>query len=150
MDLLLLLALLNSKLADWYFRLGSTNAHVSHYQLYNLPCPSFTETGESDGLLLTKASAAIDSGKTPVARKLLEQLLIVPPFNPSVREVILDAVKRITAIEAARGEIARTARSALHPSAQPYQDLIDWLLFKMAGLSDAEIAGLEARYTRML
>ena len=33
------LGLLNSKLCDWYFRLGSTNAAVSHYQLYNLPCP---------------------------------------------------------------------------------------------------------------
>ena len=35
------LGLLNSKLGDWYFRLGSTNAAVSHYQLYNLPCPFF-------------------------------------------------------------------------------------------------------------
>lgn len=35
-----LLALLNSKLADWFFRLGSTNASVSHYQLYNLPAPA--------------------------------------------------------------------------------------------------------------
>jgi len=35
------LGLLNSKLVDWYFRLGSTNAAVSHYQLYNLPCPAF-------------------------------------------------------------------------------------------------------------
>lgn len=40
-DLRLILALLNSTLSDWYFRLGSTNAHVSHYQLYNLPCPRF-------------------------------------------------------------------------------------------------------------
>ena len=38
-----LLGLLNSKVSDWYFRLGSTNAHVSHYQLYNLPCPLFDD-----------------------------------------------------------------------------------------------------------
>ena len=37
------LGLLNSKLADWYFRLGSTNAAVSHYQLYNLPVPAFQD-----------------------------------------------------------------------------------------------------------
>lgn len=37
------LGLLNSKLIDWYFRLGSTNAAVSHYQAYNLPCPRFAE-----------------------------------------------------------------------------------------------------------
>jgi len=38
----LLIGLLNSKLHDWYFRLGSTNASVSHYQLYNLPSPVFS------------------------------------------------------------------------------------------------------------
>lgn len=37
-------ALLNSKLAEWYFRLGSTNAMVSEYQLRNLPCPEFNTT----------------------------------------------------------------------------------------------------------
>jgi hypothetical protein len=47
LDLNFLLALLNSKLADWYFRLGSTNAHVSHYQLYNLPCPIFADATTS-------------------------------------------------------------------------------------------------------
>ncbi len=38
-------ALLNSDLIDWYFRLGSTNAAVSHYQLLNLPCPNFNLAG---------------------------------------------------------------------------------------------------------
>src|SRR3989338_955257 len=30
------LAVLNSKMSDWFFRLGSTNAAVSHYQIHNL------------------------------------------------------------------------------------------------------------------
>jgi hypothetical protein len=33
---------------------------------------------------------------------------------------------------------------------QPYQDLIDKLLFAMAGLTEAESAGLEERLARML
>jgi hypothetical protein len=33
------------------------------------------------------------------------------------------------------GDIARTARSALDPKAQLYQDLIDRVLYRMAGLS---------------
>ena len=57
---------------------------------------------------------------------------------------------RLTAIEAARGEIARTARSALAPAAQPYQDLIDHLLYALAGLTEAETTGLEERLARML
>lgn len=38
-----LLALLNSKLIDWYFRLGSTNSKVNEYQFNNLPCPTFRD-----------------------------------------------------------------------------------------------------------
>lgn len=48
--------MLNSVFADWYFRLGSTNAAVSHYQLLNIPCPRFT---------------AIDA---PVSQALLDEL----------------------------------------------------------------------------
>src|SRR5260370_2193600 len=36
------LALLNSKLSDWFFRLQSTNAAVSHYQILDLPAPTLT------------------------------------------------------------------------------------------------------------
>ena len=34
-----ILALINSQVLDWYFRLGSTNAHVNVYQLKTLPVP---------------------------------------------------------------------------------------------------------------
>ena len=44
-----LLFVLNSTFADWYFRLGSTNAAVSHYQLLRRPQFSWTRIkGESD------------------------------------------------------------------------------------------------------
>jgi hypothetical protein len=151
MDLNILLALLNSKLSDWYFRLGSTNAHVSHYQLYNLPCLVFAG-GKTVNGASTKSDVlkAMNSGHTTKALEMLKPLCAKPPFSPLIREAIIEAVKQISAIEKARGEIARADRSALHPSAQPYQDLIDQLLYRMAGLSDAEIAGLEERYAKML
>ena len=38
-----LLALLNSAVFDWFFRLSSTNAAVSHYQIYQLPVPAIEE-----------------------------------------------------------------------------------------------------------
>ena len=61
----------------------------------------------------------------------------------------MELVKRITAIEAARGEIARTERSARAPAAQPCQDLIDRILHSLAGLSDTDWHGLEERLARM-
>lgn len=59
-------------------------------------------------------------------------------------------MKQIIEIEAHRGGIARTERSALDPAAQPLQNFIDELFFGMAGLSAAEVAGLKDRYSRML
>ncbi len=54
------------------------------------------------------------------------------------------------ALQAGRSDITRTARSALDPAAQPYQDLIDRLIYGMAGLTGDEVRGLEDRYARML
>ena len=59
-------------------------------------------------------------------------------------------VQRIIDIESTRGEIARTDRSALDPKAQPLQDLLDRMLYRMAGLTDEEAGGLEERLARML
>jgi hypothetical protein len=60
------------------------------------------------------------------------------------------AIQRIMTLDADRGEIARTERPALDPAAQPYQDLIDQLLYGMAGLTSDEVKGLEERYFRMM
>jgi hypothetical protein len=38
----------------------------------------------------------------------------------------------------------------LAPKTQPYQDLIDRILYRMAGLTDAEAQGLEKRLEGML
>jgi len=93
---------------------------------------------------------AMNTGDTTKVLDLLKPLCAEPPFSLAIREVIIEAVKQISAIEKSRGEIARADRSALHPSAQPYQDLVDQLLYRMAGLTDAEIVGLEERYAKML
>lgn len=147
----LMLALLNSKLADWYFRLGSTNAHVSHYQLYNLPCPIFAEGLDPVGANIeSQALGALQKGDVNKVLRLLQPLLETPPFRPAVRTVMVETVNRISALEAERGKITRTARSALAPAAQPYQDLIDRLLYGLAGLTAAEATGLEKRLATML
>jgi hypothetical protein len=144
----LLLGLLNSKLADWYFRLGSTNASVSHYQLYNLPAPHFVlKPGEAE---VAGFAAALNASKWDHALGLVEPLLAKPPFPANLMTCMVRLVERIAKIEAERGDIARTDRSALAPKAQPYQDLIDRMLYRMAGLSDDEAAGLERRLATML
>jgi len=142
----LLLGLLNSRLSDWYFRLGSTNSKVNEYQFNNLPCPVF---GPDDGRNETEALSLLASGDFEGAFRELQPALEEPPFSPAIQAVVIEAVNRISAIEADRGEIARVERSALAPTAQPYQDFIDRLFFAMAGLTDDEARALAERHARM-
>lgn len=146
-----LLALLNSKMADWYFRLGSTNAAVSHYQLYNLPCPRFASTFVSaERSLEDDAMDALSRDDLSLVFKVVEPILEKHPYSIVIQNVISEASKKIIEIEVERGDIPRAARSALDPKAQPYQDLIDRLFYVMAGLSEAESSAIEDRLSRML
>jgi hypothetical protein len=64
--------------------------------------------------------------------------------------VLVEAVKTVAAIESQRGQIARTERSSLDPASQPFQDLIDRLLYDMAGLQASEVKALDLRLGLML
>ena len=59
------------------------------------------------------------------------------------------AYQRIIGSETSRAN-ARTDSLALEPKAQLLQDLLDHMIYRMAGLTDADIAGLESRLARML
>jgi hypothetical protein len=144
-----LIALLNSKLLDWFFRLGSTNAQINDYQLISLPFPGI-DSGRPCDADVVRFCDALGRGQYSEAFQAIEDLIAVPPFPATVRECIVHLVNRIIEIEADRGEIARSERSSLSPAAQPHQDLLDRMVYRMAGLSDEEIAGLEDRLARML
>lgn len=90
------------------------------------------------------------AGRTDMAFATVEPLTVSAPFSPAVRDALCEAVRQIEAVEAGRGEISRSARSALAPAAQPFQDFIDRVLFRLAGLTDAEAAGLVHRLGKML
>jgi len=149
LPLIVVLAILNSKLTDWYFRLGSTNASVSHYQLYNLPAPAFSST-KPPGSELPTFPAALERQEWNQAFAVIEPMLAQPPFPPSAMHCMTRLVDEIIRIESVRGHIARSERSALAPEAQPFQDLINRILYRMAGLTDAEAADLERRLAVML
>lgn len=146
-----LLGLLNSKLADWYFRLGSTNSKVNEYQFNNLPCPVFAKAGtSSDRQFFNRARSLVRDGDLDEFLSLIGPRVITPPFSPVIADIIGEIVSVITEVEVRRGEIPRAARSSLADGAQRYQDLIDELFYAMAGLTREEAEGLEARLTEML
>ncbi len=113
---LFLLGLLNSRLSDWYFRLGSTNSKVNEYQFNNLPCPQVAaERANGEAKRQKAAESALAAGRPEEALDLLRPLLAKPPFSPAVQEIIVAAVQRIMALEADRGDIARTERLGPRP-----------------------------------
>ena len=147
-----LIALLNSKLLDWYFRLGSTNSKVNEYQFNNLPCPVFsTDRREIDAVLANRVVRHIDEAQLDAAfDELATHALGTPPFPQGVADVLAVLVSRIEEYERQRGEISRRERARLADPAQPLQNLIDRILFALAGLTAEESAQLEMRLATML
>ncbi len=144
-------ALLNSDLADWYFRLGSTNAAVSHYQLYNLPCPNFDRSAsERSEPIITEGQQIIHKGDINRLEHYMGGLIDQAPFDAAIPAIIEAIVDRIIESERVRGEILRSARSKLCPESQNWQDLIDRTLARMAGISEEEHAQLRERLDVML
>lgn len=145
-----LLVLLNSKLVDWYFRLGSTNSKVNEYQFNNLPCPVFRDKPDrGDGALTAEVQKLLETDVSAIP-DVLEPYLGKGPFSPATRDALEQLARRIQAAEQGRGAISRHDRAHLSPDAQPYQNAIDLILFRMAGLSERDIAGIEDRLARML
>jgi len=145
---LLLLALLNSKLLDWYFRLGSTNSKVNEYQFNNLPCPIFSPSSTlQDRPAIFRA---LERRNFDLAVQLLLPTLNVAPFSMGVVDVIAWAVTKIDEAERERGVVNKRARAALADESQPYQNFIDHILFVMAGFSEPEEAALERRLAEMM
>ncbi len=149
-DLEIILAVLNSRLIEWYFRLGSTNAHVSQYQLRNLPFPVFAASVPTPARLIEQFRRAVETGNWAEAQLVVNPLLAEPPFAAPLMQCMKLLTLTIIDIESGRGQIGRTERSALDPHAQPLQDLLDHMIYRMAGLTDDDIAGLEERLARML
>ena len=93
--------------------------------------------------------ALIDSEPSAIP-KVLESGWSEAPFSPAARDVLGQLATRIGTLEKQRGTISRQDRSHLCDEAQAHQDAIDLILFRMAGLSEKDIAGIEERLATML
>jgi Eco57I restriction-modification methylase len=148
LDLDFLLALLNSRLIDWYFTIGSTNSKINEYQFNNLPCPAFQTPTANDEVLWKRISAVIDDDPRAVIG-ILGSGFGAGPFNPMIERSIIHLSRRIQAIETGRPSVSRAARSHLDSRAQPLQDAIDALLFALVGFGAADVTGLSSRLDAM-
>ncbi len=142
----MLLILLNSNISDWYFRLGSTNNAVSHYQIYNLIAPSvqkveinnnfksLLENEDWEGLLISLKNACDGSGIMPI----------------QVMDSLISLCKRIMIIEQKRKIRNRSDRSNLDNESQRLQNIIDEVLFHCYGMNNEEAMYINNRLKEML
>ena len=121
-DLDFLVALLNSTVMDWYFRLGSTNSKVNEYQFNVLPIPSLSPPEA----LSSKGENYFQERKWDDLALLLNSKTTHPgTMSVSVAEVIAAMSRTIQSIEQERVIKGRSERAKLSPESQPIQDAID-------------------------
>jgi hypothetical protein len=123
---------------------------VNEYQFNIMPCPIFSELSTPDDAAVSARARQSLENDPVTAVEILAPLYASAPFSPAAKDTIEDLSRRIRALEERRGRISRRARSTLCQEAQPYQRALDLILFRLAGLSDVEIAELEGRLERML
>ena len=148
----LVLAMLNSKFVDWYFRLGSTNAHVSHYQLTNIPCPRFRMVdGEvHDNAVLAQVRQSLAHQDFGLARDTVTTLVDTQGVSVTVQQIMAVLVQYIEQEEINRGDITRTARSHLAPGAEQAQEILDDIIFTLLKIPDRQRQHIRDRLHQML
>jgi len=145
-DLDLLLALLNSRMLDWYFRLGSTNSKVNEYQFNALPVPTISGSGPS-----IDCKPLLKTGQWEELTELLCAACTEPGVMPKpVADALTVMSRQIQVIEARRVLKTRSERSRLASENQPIQDAIDAVLFCCYGLSNSDAQYIEKRLEEML
>jgi hypothetical protein len=147
----LVLFVLNSSFTDWYFRLGSTNAAVNHYQLKNLPCPRFGEGAETFN---TKAYVSmlslLTTGKFSALVGHVLELASTEGSSPAVEKIVADIVRFIEEKELQRGDISRAARSKLSSEGQACQCILDKLMLCLIGVDIGKARYIDDRLSVML
>jgi hypothetical protein len=140
------LALMNSVIYDWFFRLTSTNAHVSHYQIVKLPAPIIVDGPKVNGWR--------ELAKKECWGELADRLgntLVIPGEMPrDVTAAVSVLSQRIQKIEDERVMKSRSDRSVLSDESAPIQDAIDSVLCQCFGLSADERRYITGRLAEML
>ena len=147
----LILFVLNSAFADWYFRLGSTNAAVSHYQLLNIPCPRFSlKNAPVDQTTLDHLNALLKALDFDAIEKVTLTLAMQQGCTPTLERSIIRLVRFIEEEEGLRGHINRAARSMLSENAELCQVILDKLILALLGLETNRHNYFKARLEQML
>ncbi len=142
----LLLAFLNSKILDWFFRLRSTNSKVNEYQFNTLPMPTFQESDDA-----IEWESLFDQQQWDTLREALCGVVVHPGVvSASISNALARLCRYIQEVEGSRVLASRSERSSLAPESQKAQRVIDAVLYRCYGLDEAEASYIELRLEEML
>ena len=146
------LAILNSQFAEWYFRLGSTNAHVSQYQLKNIPCPpiKISRSDAFDEAPISQIQGALDRHDFTQVHSVAIDVVTSERGSRTVQEIICSLVRYIERREQDRVITSRGERSRLDEYAEEVQSILDDILFSLIRLSQAQREHIRTRLGEML
>ena len=143
----LLLLFLNSRILEWYFRIGSTNSKVNEYQFNALPI--LDPSNEMDGNPLCET--LVETGKWDDLAKSLISFSTQPGRLPSgVAKILTHMSRCIQNIEQKRNLNRRSERSSLDSESQVIQDAADAVLFYYYGFSHEDSLYVSRRLEEML
>jgi Alw26I/Eco31I/Esp3I family type II restriction m6 adenine DNA methyltransferase len=135
-DLDVLLALLNSRLYDWYFGAISTNSKVNEYQFNNLPYVEAVKKGQNN-----EYDNCIKNQQYAEAINILSGYI---KDNEQVPLWAFDLLKilsqKIQVIEGKRMLNARKERAFLDPESQKYQRYIDATIYSIFQLDSNDVS----------
>jgi hypothetical protein len=141
------LALLNSAIYDWFFRLTSTNAHVSHYQIVNkLPAPTLVSDSEVKDWAPLLRSRRWDE----VALKLRDAIPTPGEIAQNIVLAVSGMSREIQKLEARRPLARRSERSQLGSEGMEVQQALDNVLARCLGLADEDLSYINLRLQEML
>ena len=83
-------------------------------------------------------------------RNVVGTLVDTQGVNTTVQQIMVVLVRYIEMEEASRGEIARSARSQLAPSAEQAQAILDDIIFSLLGVSGRQRQHIRDRLQEML
>ena len=147
----LVLFVLNSAFADWYFRLGSTNAAVSHYQLRNIPCPRFNSSGAAvEQEVLDRLAERLNALDFSAIEGEFLALAEQHGCTPTLESGIILLVRFVEAQEQRRGSIPRASRSSLSKQAERCQSVLDKIILALLGLGSDRHQFIKSRLEKML
>lgn len=150
-DLSLALFILNSVFADWYFRLGSTNAHVSQYQIRNIPTPRFGSSNETiDHDMVGQLESELSKSDIRRVEERCMRMATDSGCTPTLESIIARLVRHIEAEEEQRGMIKRSARSHLSERSAKCQEILDKVLLILLGLGAERYEYVRTRVNEML